>query len=173
MASRRDHATDRAVGSRLAGEALRQVVDLVSHRSGLALAEMEKAGITLPQVLLMSQVQRRGTASPSVLAEAMRASLPAVSQMIDRLVQQGFLDRREDAADRRRKCVATTGTADSFLKKLQAARSREYEIGLGSVSPELLAQLATVLASVRSQLENAHSSGRNTALLREKAQVKP
>jgi len=173
MASRREHAANRTVGPRLAGEALRQVVDLVAHRSGLALTEMEKAGITLRQVLLMSQVQRRGTASPSELAEAMRTSLPAVSQMIDRLVQQGFLDRREDAVDRRRKSVATTGTANSFLKKLQAARSREYELGLGSVSPELLGQLATVLASVRSQLENAHPGDRKTALLREKAQANP
>src|SRR5258708_2930726 len=94
-----------------AGAALRRLVDLVSHRSGLALALMNEAAITLPQVLLLSHVERRGSASPSELAEAMHASLSAVSQMIDRLVRQGFLHRADDPGDRRRKSVTATGDA--------------------------------------------------------------
>jgi DNA-binding MarR family transcriptional regulator len=136
-----------------AGEALRRLVDLVSHRSGLALAAMSDAAVTLPQVLLLSHVERRGTASPSELADATRASLPAVSQMIDRLVQQGLLERTEDPADRRRKSLATTPDARSFMRKLGAARSMEYELGLATVPPELLAKMATLIERVVAELE--------------------
>jgi DNA-binding MarR family transcriptional regulator len=140
-----------------AGEALRRLVDLVSHRSGLALRAMNDAAITLPQVLLLSHVERRGTASPSELAEAVHVSLPAVSQMIDRLVQQGLLSRTEDPVDRRRKSLATTTDARSFMRKLGAARSMEYELGLASVPAELLAQMATAIERVVSELERPAS----------------
>jgi DNA-binding MarR family transcriptional regulator len=128
-------------------------VDLVSHRSGLALAAMSDAAITLPQVLLLSHVERRGTASPSELARAVHASLPAVSQMLDRLVQQGLLTRTEDPVDRRRKSLATTPAARSVLRKLGEARSAEYELGLAGVPPELLARLTDLVQRVVAELE--------------------
>lgn len=138
---------------RRAGAALRRLVDLVSHRSGLALRIMNEAAITLPQVLLLSHVARRGTASPTELAEALHASLPSASQMIDRLVQQGLLDRTEDPVDRRRKSLAMTAGASAFLSKLEAARSMEYELGLAAVPPELLAQMTILLERIVSELE--------------------
>jgi DNA-binding MarR family transcriptional regulator len=172
MSERRERAPSLAPGAGPAGKALRRLVDLVSHRSGQALAEMGEAGVTLPQVLLMSHIQRRGKASLSVLAQAMHVSLPAMSQMIERLVQQGLLDRGEDSTDRRRKSVAITATASSFLRKLEATRSREYELGLGSISRERLGQLATVLESVVAELESTGSGGRRAPQLHEKARVR-
>jgi len=130
------------------------LVDLVAHRSGLALTIMNEAAVTLPQVLLLSHVERRGSASPSELAKALHTSLSSVSQMIDRLVQQGLLDRTEDWRDRRRKSLATTANASAFLRKLGAARSMEYELGLASVPPELRAQMAILLERVVSELES-------------------
>jgi DNA-binding MarR family transcriptional regulator len=119
----------------------------------MALATMNDAAITLPQVLLLNHVERRGATSPSELAEAMHTSLPAVSQMIDRLVQQGLLDRTDDPVDRRRKSLATTAAARSFLRKLGAARAAEYELGLAPVTPELLTQLATLIERVVDDLQ--------------------
>jgi DNA-binding MarR family transcriptional regulator len=137
------------------GESLRRLVDLVSHRSGLALEAMSDAAVTLPQVLLLNHVERRGTVSPSELAESLHASLSAVSQMIDRLVQQGLLSRTEDPVDRRRKSLATTASARGFLRKLGAARSAEYDLGLAAVSPGLLAQLKDLIERVISELERS------------------
>jgi DNA-binding MarR family transcriptional regulator len=135
------------------GASLRRLVDMVSHRSGLALAVMAEATITLPQVLLLSHVERRGATSPTELAEAMHTSLPAVSQMLDRLVQQGLLDRTEDPVDRRRKTVATTADARAFLRKLKAARSTEFDLGLAPVDPELLVEMTGLIERVIAQLE--------------------
>ncbi len=120
---------------------------------------MNDAAVTLPQVLLLNHVERRGTASPSDLAGTVHVSLPAVSQMIDRLVQQGLLSRTEDPVDRRRKSLATTARARSVLRKLGAARSAEYELGLAPVSPGLLAQLTDLIERIVSELEVAAIAG--------------
>jgi DNA-binding MarR family transcriptional regulator len=143
-----------------AGDTLRRLIDRISHRSGLALATMNEAAITLPQVLLLSHVDRCVETSPTEIAAAIHASLPAVSQMIDRLVQQKLLDRTEDPADRRRKTVATTADARTLLRKLRAARSTEYERGLAAVSPELLAEMAALIERVIAQLEGPPTARR-------------
>jgi DNA-binding MarR family transcriptional regulator len=64
-----------------------------------------------------------------------------------------LLKRREDPGDRRRKTLATTPAADSFLRKLEVARSRDFELGLAPVAPELLAQMAALLERAVAQLE--------------------
>jgi DNA-binding MarR family transcriptional regulator len=163
MPARGKRTSSKAIGrAGRAAEALRRLVDLVSHRSGLAVATMAEAAITLPQVLLLNHVERRGRTSPSEMAEAMHVSLPAVSQMIERLVQQGLLDRTEDPVDRRRKAVATTHAAKVVLRDLERARASDYESGLSPVSPELLAQLAALLRRVVGQLEDGEKASRRS-----------
>lgn len=138
-----------------AGDALRRLIDVASHRSGIVLALMNDAAVTLPQVLLMSRVERFGSASLSDLAAGSATSLAALSQMIERLVQQGLLSRAEDATDRRRKAVRLTRRARGLLRKLKAARSADYELGLSSVSRELRLQLVNVIERVIGDIEDA------------------
>jgi DNA-binding MarR family transcriptional regulator len=145
---------DRAkIDSSRAGDALRRLVDLVSHRSGLVLALMNSEAITLPQVLLMSRVERLGSASPSDLAEGSRASAAAMSQMIERLVRQRLLERAEDSTDRRRKAIRLTPRARVLLRKLKSARSTDYELGLSSLSRKLREELAAALERAVAQIE--------------------
>jgi DNA-binding MarR family transcriptional regulator len=142
------------------GDALRRLVDLVSHRAGRAVTVMNEASVSLPQVLLLSHVER-GATSPSDLAEATHVSLPAVSQMIERLVQQGWLARTEDERDRRRKSIAITGPTRALLRKLGAARSAEYALGLASLSPALLREMRDVVARAADELEPARARRRS------------
>lgn len=147
-----------------AGDALRRLVDLVSHRSGLVLALMNNEAITLPQVLLMSRVERLGSASPSDLAAGSRASAAAMSQMIERLVRQRLLERAENSADRRRKAIRLTPRARLVLRKLKAARSADYQLGLSSLSAKLREELAAALERAVAEIESerprtGHSSG--------------
>ncbi len=144
-------------GPKQAGDALRHLVDLVSHGSGSVLVLMDQAAVTLPQVLLMARVERFGSASLSDLAEGSPASAAALSQMIERLVRQGLLDRAEDKADRRRKAIRITPRARDLLRRLEAARAADYELGLSPVSRELRDQLAAVLEQVVTELK-AHRS---------------
>jgi DNA-binding MarR family transcriptional regulator len=146
-----------------AGDALRRLVDLVSHRSGAVFKLMNDASVTLPQVLLISRVEKLRSASLSDLAEGSTASAAALSQMIERLVQQGLLDRAEDRVDRRRKAIRVTARARALLRRLEAARSADYELGLASLGDGLRTRLAAMLERVVAEIENPRAGDRRDA----------
>ncbi len=128
------------------GELLLALVDRVSHRGGDTLALMNEAGTTLPQILLFpARLRQAGGGTASELAGTLNMSLPAVSQMVDRLFRLGLLSRAEDAEDRRRKRLATTAKADLLLDRLTRARAAEYSRGVARLSPALRKELAAVL----------------------------
>jgi DNA-binding MarR family transcriptional regulator len=158
-----------ANGQNRAGDALRRLVDLASHHSGAVFAIMSDAAVTLPQVLLLHRVEEAGSASFSDLASDSNASAAALSQMIDRLVQQGLLRRAEDSLDRRRKAIAATPRARLFLRKLAAARSADYQLGLSPVSRELRSQLAEAIERAVAEIESAREPRRGAAKKKEEA----
>jgi DNA-binding MarR family transcriptional regulator len=66
-------------------------------------------------------------------AELVHVSLPAASRMVDELVRRGFVQRREDAEDRRMKRVRLTDDGRLVIRRLNAARLsglREFTDGL-------------------------------------------
>ncbi len=151
-----------------AGDALRRLVDLASHRSGAVFTLMNHACVTLPQVLLMSRVEQMGSASLSDLADGSTTSAAALSQMIERLVQQGWLDRAEDLIDRRRKAIRATSRARVLLRRLESARSADYKLGLASLGDDLRTQLAKLLERVADEIEAARAGDRLPGASKEK-----
>ncbi len=147
-----------------AGDALRRLVDLASHRSGSVFKLISNANVTLPQVVLISRVETLGSPSLSDLADGANVSTAALSQMIDRLVQQGLLDRTENPIDRRRKAIGVTARARALLRKLEAARSADYEAGLASLGRELGTRLAATLEQAVAAIETAQADDRNRAV---------
>jgi DNA-binding MarR family transcriptional regulator len=93
------------------GALLPAPVDHVSHRGGETLSLMNEVGLTLPQVLFLTRLRQAGGSTASELAERLNMSLPATSQLVDRLFRQGLLTRTEDEGDRRRKRLAATPSA--------------------------------------------------------------
>jgi DNA-binding MarR family transcriptional regulator len=145
-----------------AGAALRRLVDLVAHRSGAVLQIMSDAAVTLPQVLLISRVELAGSASLAELADESPASAAALSQMVERLVQQELLDRAEDPRDRRRKVIRVTARASALVRALEAARSADYELGLAPLSDDARAALAGALERAALEIEAAHRAERRS-----------
>ena len=76
-----------------AGELLLALVDRVSHRGGDTLSLMNEAGTTLPQILFLARLRQAGGGTASDLADRLNMSLPAVSQMVDRLFRLDLLSR--------------------------------------------------------------------------------
>jgi DNA-binding MarR family transcriptional regulator len=145
-----------------AGDALRRLVELASHRSGAVLAVMNGAAVTLPQVLLISRVDEFGSASLAELGGEWSASMPALSQMVDRLAQQGWLKRAEDPIDRRRKLIRLTPRARALLRKLKLARSADYELGLMSVSREVRSQMVALIERAAGEIEREREGRRRS-----------
>jgi DNA-binding MarR family transcriptional regulator len=124
----------------------------------MVVALMDEAGVTLPQVLLMSRVEQAGSASLSDLAQNSAASPAALSQMVERLVRQDLLARSEDPIDRRRKSIRITRRARALLKTLEQARSADYERGLDSLDAKLLARLAALLGEAIDKIEGVRAT---------------
>ena len=140
------------MSGREAGALLLALVDRVSHRGGETLSLMSEMGLTLPQVLFLTRLHQAGGSTASELAERLNMSLPATSQMVDRLFKQGLLTRTEDAEDRRRKRLATTRSAERMLDRLSRARAAEYVKGTARLSPALQRELAAVLGKAVREL---------------------
>ena len=134
------------------GALLLALVDRVSHRGGETLSLMSEARLTLPQVLFLTRLRQAGGSTASELAERLNMSLPATSQMVERLFRQGLLTRSEDAGDRRRKQLAVTAAAEHLLDRLVRARAAEYARGVARLSPALRRELAAVLGKAVREL---------------------
>ncbi len=70
-------------------------------------AFMRNSGMSMPQVSLLYRLYYRGQCGVTEIADHLAVTSPAASQMVERLVQQGLLERNEDPNDRRAKQVGS------------------------------------------------------------------
>ena len=134
------------------GELLQEFVNRVSHLQGNTLSVLTEESVTLQQVLLLRRMQQLGQSTPSDLADMMRMSAPAVSQMIDRLFALELLTRSEAPDDRRRKMLAVTQKGSALLTRIRKARAAEYAAGTARLSPKVRTELARVLRKALEEL---------------------
>ncbi len=135
---------------------LEAFVNRVSHPRGRALAFMSEASVTVAQVILMTHAIDGET--PTSLAAAMNLSLSSASQMVERLVKLGFLQRSEDVEDRRRKTVRATPKAKAFLDELKALRGEEFAAAVAVLSRETRGSLKSAIARALQELALRPSS---------------
>jgi len=132
---------------------VQRLIALVNRKSaGESTAFMHASGLTMPQIVVLYAL-RRGEASITRLAKRLRMSLPATSQLVDRLVTARLIDRSEDASDRRMRRVTILPAGLRFLEELGEMRLREIEDALGSLSPGSRSALALALSRVVEELE--------------------
>jgi DNA-binding MarR family transcriptional regulator len=134
------------------GGLVQEFVNRVSHTQGKTLAVLTDASVTLPQVLLLRRLASSSKSTPSALSEQMHMSLPAVSQMVERLFQLELVSRCESPDDRRKKQLTVTSRGHALLKDIAAARTADYAAGLVSLSPAVRRALARVLEDVLKEL---------------------
>jgi len=134
------------------GELLETFINRVSHPRGRTLTLIAEASVTVPQIVLMNFALNIPNSTPSTLAAVMNISLPSVSQMIERLVKLGLLQRREDPEDRRSKTVEVTAKARTFLTRLKAVRSGEYAEGTSGLSQATRRRLAEAISQALKEL---------------------
>jgi DNA-binding MarR family transcriptional regulator len=103
---------------------------------GEDLAIMAETGLTLPQVLTLFKLHDQSPQCVSSIAAVLHLSQPATSQLLDRLVQEGLVDRTEDPGDRRRKRLAITPRPRPRCEQAEPEGAREARFGSpGGASP--------------------------------------
>ena len=77
---------------------------------------MDESDLSVSQVGTIMHLHHCGNAGISDVAEHLGITAPAVSQMVDRLVQQGVLERTEDPQDRRSKQISLTARGKALVE---------------------------------------------------------
>lgn len=79
--------------------------------------------LTLTQTKLLHQLERAD--APITLGQAaalVHLSLPAASRTVEDLVRRGYVERREDAEDRRMKRIGLSAAGRTVTRRLNAGR---------------------------------------------------
>src|SRR5919112_4792578 len=67
---------------------------------------LSELDLTLPQVQVLRILHRGGTVPTGKLAQCLKISAPATTQLTDRLLRKGLIERRHSEDDRRAVLVA-------------------------------------------------------------------
>jgi MarR family transcriptional regulator for hemolysin len=121
----------------------RELMDIAPQIMQVIRVEMRRgrgSGISIPQFRSLAFIQRSADSSLSNLADHLGLTLPSVSKLVDGLVKQRLVIRKESIADRRRLTLALTeagasivnsartGTQENLAKKLGGLSSAEVEV---------------------------------------------
>lgn len=126
---------------------------------------VHRLGITRAQWLVLTRLHRRPGASHSELAEMMEVEKATAGRMIDRLVANGWVERRKSRDDRRIKRVYLTADAESVHKRIWRIAEATVDAALADISARERKQLMGLLQRIKMTLvspadENGAVAGR-------------
>jgi DNA-binding MarR family transcriptional regulator len=85
---------------------LREWMDVFMHRSMRGWNHFAKStGLSMPQFSILMQLHYKGPCGMSEISERFDVTAAAASQLVDKLVQAGYIERTEDPSDRRAKLL--------------------------------------------------------------------
>lgn len=106
---------------------------------------MDSNGLSPSQVITLFRLYHQGPCGVSAIGNQLGITNAASSQLIDRLVVMGYIERCEDLSDRRAKQLSLSSKGREILEEGIAARRRWMETLTIELTPE---QKATVIAAL-------------------------
>jgi DNA-binding MarR family transcriptional regulator len=138
-------------------QTLRAWMDVFMHRSMRGWAQFAKStGLSMPQFNILMQLYHKGTCGVSEISERFDISNAAASQLVEKLVQGGYLDRTEDPNDRRAKQLQLTENGSKLVKNGIEERYRwleEIATKLSMEEREKVVEALTILTAAAKKLE--------------------
>ncbi len=107
---------------------------------------VREQGLSMTQVFALRYIHRQGECNISDLAKALGVSNAAASQMLDRLVQQGYVLRQENPRDRRNKRLMLTPEGQQVLAEITPSRRAVFEEVTKLLSPQETAAVTEALS---------------------------
>lgn len=136
---------------------LRQWMDVFMHRSMRSWHLFVKStGLTMPQFSILMQLHYKGSCGMSEISEHFDISNAAASQLAEKLVQGGYIERDEDPNDRRAKQIQLTSKGRKLIEMGVNERYRWMDDLTSKLSAEEKLQVAEsfkVLTEAAVQLE--------------------
>src|SRR5262245_50655129 len=126
--------------------ALREWAEIFMRRSMRDFFQfIRETGLSITQLNTLIRLYYGGSCGISDVGDHLGSTNAATSQMVQRLVEQGLLERTEDLTDRRVKQLALTAAGRALIEQGIEARRRWLEDLTAALSSEEQAQIITVL----------------------------
>lgn len=121
-------------------------MDIFMHRSWRAWNHLAKStGLTMPQFSILMQVHHRGNCAIGDISGHFDITNAAASQLVEKLVQNGLIQREEDPSDRRAKLLNLTGKGEEFIQLGIKERYRWMDDLAGKLSADERAKVTEAL----------------------------
>lgn len=127
-------------------ETIRQGIDQVTHRAFHEHIRFVKAsGLTMPQFNILMQLHYQRECGVSDISARMDITNAAASQLVEKLVQAGLLERAEDPNDRRVKQLRLSTQGLELVEAGLAARYRWVDELIENLQPSEREKLAEAM----------------------------
>jgi len=138
------------------------------HRNlSRAARERLDEGVSFHHIAIMKVLEESGTCHVARIGEVLTISRPQMTQLVDRLISLGFIERHPDQTDRRRINLTLTGTGRVMLKRCDGLMRQSVRTMLSCLNEEELRELSTSLGKIRAifsrlqQLDHEQSAQHN------------
>ncbi len=121
---------------------------------------MKECGLSTPQIHVLMYIFHAGECQISDISALADVSNAAASQMVERLVQQGLVDRREDPENRRNKLVTLSNKGKALIHDSVIANRSLMET-MTALTPEQrqgVHDAFTLLAQIGRQIQSKQES---------------
>lgn len=99
-------------------QAIRSWMDVFMHRSMQSWHLFAKStGLSMPQFSILMQLHHRGNCGIGDISDRFDITNAAASQLVDKLVQSGLIQREEDPHDRRAKLLNLTDKGERLIQQ--------------------------------------------------------
>jgi DNA-binding MarR family transcriptional regulator len=98
-------------------------------------ADAERAGLTGPQVAVMTALVAKGAMTLTGLSQAVRLSHSTASGIVDRLESRGLVARTPDETDRRRTTITVTENVRRYVRQLDEGPAGRLASSLARATP--------------------------------------
>ncbi len=105
--------------------------------------------ISVPQFRVLTFLERRPGGSLSDVAERVGLTLPAMSRLVDGLVDRGLLTREDSSADRRRMVLRITAAGRDLVRTAREGALTRLAEMLGSLSGDERSEVSRAMDILR------------------------
>lgn len=113
---------------------------------------MRSGDVSFSQVNALFRLYAHGPQRIADLARALGLSPCATSRLVTRLADEGLVEKRQNAENRREKHIVLTAAGQKFLKNLERNTADAYRNILADLPPESSGRLLELLETLLPQL---------------------
>ena len=136
---------------------LREWMDVFMHRSMRGWTHFAKStGLSMSQFSILMQLHYKGACGMSAISERFDVTAAAASQLVDKLVQAGYIERTEDPSDRRAKLLKLSTKGSKLVDNGIQERYRwmdELASKLSETEQAKISEALLVLTEVARQMD--------------------